>query len=43
MRRATLLIDADRQIRDVLYPIPDPGGHAAEVVERLDHLNAGER
>ena len=43
IRRATLLIDADRRVRDVLYPIPDPGGHAAEVVERLDQLDAGQR
>lgn len=41
IRRATLLVDNDRQIRDVLYPIPDPGGHAAEVVERLGRLHGG--
>jgi peroxiredoxin len=43
IRRATLLIDADRQIRDVLYPVPDPRGHAAEVVERLRRLQADDR
>jgi peroxiredoxin len=43
IRRATLLVDHDRRIRDVLYPIPDPAGHAAEVVPRLGRLHAGER
>jgi peroxiredoxin len=39
IRRATLLVDRDRRIRDVRYPIPDPGGHAAEVLARLHLLN----
>lgn len=38
LRRATLLVSADRGIRDVLYPVPDPGGHPDEVLERLDAL-----
>jgi peroxiredoxin len=43
IRRATLLVGEDRRIRDVLYPISDPAGHAADVVERLGHLDAGAR
>ena len=43
IRRATLLVDQGRRIRDVRYPIPDPAGHAAEVLERLGHLDAGGR
>lgn len=38
IRRASLLVDKGRRIRDVLYPVPDPAGHAAEVVERLGRL-----
>lgn len=38
IRRATLLIDAGRRIREVIYPIPDPGAHPWDVVERVRRL-----
>lgn len=40
IRRATLLVAADRRIHDVLYPIDDPGGHAQQVVDRIGLLAA---
>lgn len=38
IRRATLLVTADRAIREVVYPIPDPGVHAAQVLEMIRGL-----
>lgn len=35
IRRATLLVTRDRVIRDVVYPIPDPGSHASQVLALL--------
>jgi peroxiredoxin len=35
IRRATLLVGPDRRIRRVVYPIADPGGHPAQVLDLL--------
>jgi hypothetical protein len=35
MRRATLIIGHDRRIRQLIYPVPDPAGHADEVLRLL--------
>jgi peroxiredoxin len=35
IRRATLIIGADRRIREVIYPIPDPPRHADEVLRLI--------
>jgi peroxiredoxin len=32
IRRATLIIGDDRRLRQVIYPVPDPAGHADEVL-----------
>lgn len=39
IRRATLIIGVDRRIREVIYPITDPAGHADDVL----HLVARHR
>lgn len=38
LKRLTLVIDRDRVIRSVLYPIPDPAGSVREVLAALDQL-----
>lgn len=35
IRRATLIVTADRRIQHVVYPIPDPANHAREVLSLL--------
>jgi peroxiredoxin len=38
IRRATLIIGADRRLRAVLYPVADPAGHADHVLDLMAHL-----
>jgi DNA-binding HxlR family transcriptional regulator/peroxiredoxin len=38
LKRLTLLIDDSRQIRSVIYPIPDPVASVSEALHRLDTL-----
>ncbi|MDP8978363.1 MAG: redoxin domain-containing protein [Actinomycetota bacterium] len=35
IRRATLLVTADRRLHRVVYPVPDPAGHPAQVLEMV--------
>ncbi len=38
LKRATLIIDAERTIREVVYPIPDPAGSVGDVLILLAGL-----
>ena len=40
VRRITLLVRSDRQIRGVLYPVPGPAGSVADVLAMLDRERA---
>ncbi|MFI6156826.1 winged helix-turn-helix transcriptional regulator [Kitasatospora sp. NPDC051170] len=39
LKRLTLILDAGRTIRGVLYPIPDPAGSVDDALALLDSLN----
>ncbi len=32
IKRATLIVDHERVVREVMYPVPDPGANAAEAM-----------
>jgi DNA-binding HxlR family transcriptional regulator/peroxiredoxin len=40
LKRATLIIDAERTIREVVYPVPDPAGSVGDVLTLLARLTA---
>jgi hypothetical protein len=40
LKRITLLVRSDRQIRGVLYPVPDPAGSVGDVLAMLDREHA---
>jgi peroxiredoxin len=40
--RATLILDRDRVLREVMYPVPDPAANAADALVLVDEL-AGHR
>ncbi|MGW4806662.1 winged helix-turn-helix transcriptional regulator [Kitasatospora sp. NPDC004272] len=43
LKRLTLVVDAARTVRAVLYPVPDPGGSVAEVLALIDQLKSDQR
>ncbi|MFI0723667.1 winged helix-turn-helix transcriptional regulator [Streptomyces sp. NPDC021224] len=40
LKRLTLLLDRDRTVRGVLYPVPDPTGSVADALALIDHVTA---
>lgn len=40
LKRITLLVRADREIRGVLYPVPDPAGSVGDALSMLDRARA---
>ena len=40
LKRLTLIVGADRKIRRVFYPVPDPAASVGEVLAVLDKLNS---
>lgn len=40
LKRLTLLLDAERTVRGVLYPVPDPAGSVADALALLDEAAA---
>jgi peroxiredoxin len=41
IRRATLIVDRKRVLREVMYPIPDPAANAEQALAAVEQLNAG--
>ena len=41
IRRATLIVDRKRVLREVMYPIPDPAANAEQALAAVGQLNAG--
>jgi peroxiredoxin len=41
LKRGTLLVGSDREIRGVLYPIPDPAGSVDDALALLDRQRTG--
>lgn len=41
IRRATLIVDRKRVLREVMYPIPDPAANAEQALAAVDQLTAG--
>lgn len=43
LKRLTLLIDAERTVRGVLYAVPDPAGSVGDALALLDEVAAAGR
>ncbi|WP_328464456.1 winged helix-turn-helix transcriptional regulator [Streptomyces sp. NBC_00448] len=43
LKRLTLLIDAERTVRGVLYPVPDPAGSVGDALALLDEVTAADQ
>lgn len=43
LKRLTLLLDAERTVRGVLYPVPDPAGSVADALGLLDEAAAADQ
>ncbi|OKJ13691.1 hypothetical protein [Kitasatospora sp. CB01950] len=41
LKRVTLLLDATRTVRGVLYPVPDPGGSVQDALALIDAAGSG--
>ena len=41
LKRGTLLVGSDREIRGVLYPVPDPAGSVDDALALLDRQRTG--
>ena len=41
IRRATLIVDRKRVLREVMYPIPDPAANAEQALAAVEQLTAG--
>jgi peroxiredoxin len=38
IKRATLIVDGERRLRNVMYPVPDPEANAGEALESIQSL-----
>ncbi|WP_405774334.1 winged helix-turn-helix transcriptional regulator [Streptomyces sp. NBC_00859] len=43
LKRLTLLLDGERTVRGVLYPVPDPAGSVGDALALVDEAAAGNR
>ena len=41
IKRATLIVDGKRVVREIMYPIPDPATNAQQALSAVERLSSG--